>query len=112
MKKNVLFLIPMVIVAVLLFMLSATGMKAHIALSVIGLLVLVAYALTTKKEWKCAVLEILHRVFYAVALITGVVMMNLHGVAAVSIVHKVSAALFVVLLVALFLMKQAAAKKA
>ena len=99
MKKNVLFLIPMVIIAVLLFLLRATGMKVHIALSVVGLLVLVAYALATNKTWKCPVLEILHRVCYAVALITGVVLMNVHGVAAVGIVHKAGAALFALLLI-------------
>ena len=100
MKKNVLFLIPMIVVAVLLFMLRATGMKAHIALSVVGLVVLVAYALATKKSWKCPVLEILQRVCYAIALITGVVLMNVHGIAVVSIVHKLGAALFVILLIA------------
>ena len=35
MKKNLMFVIPMVIVAILLFMLRATGMTAHIALSAI-----------------------------------------------------------------------------
>lgn len=99
MKKNLLFVIPMVVVAVLLFMLRATGMMAHIAVSVVGLLILVAYALAAKKTWKCPALEILQRVCYAVALITGVVLMNVHGVAAISIVHKVSAVLFAVLLV-------------
>ena len=98
MKKNVLFLIPMVIVAVLLFMLRATGMKAHIAVSVIGLVILIAYTVATKKEWKNPALEILQRVCYAVALITGVVLMNVHGIAAISIIHKVSAVLFVILL--------------
>ena len=99
MKKNLLFLIPMVIVAVLLFMLRTTGMTAHIAVSVVGLVILVAYALSTKKTWKCPALEIIHRVFYAVALITGVVLMNVHGIAAVSIIHKISAALFTVILI-------------
>ena len=99
MKKNVLFLIPMVIVAAALFMLRATGMKVHIAVSVIGLAILVAYALATRKEWKCPVLEIIHRVFYAIALITGVVLMNVHGIAVVGVVHKASATLFAVLLV-------------
>ena len=99
MKKNLLFLSPMVIVAVLLFMLRATGMTAHIAVSVVGLVILVAYALSTKKTWKCPALEIIHRVFYAVALITGVVLMNVHGIAAVSIIHKISATLFAVVLI-------------
>lgn len=99
MKKNVLFLIPMIVVAVLLFMLRATGMTAHIAVSVVGLVILVAYAIATKKEWKCPALEILHRVCYAIALITGVVLMNVHGIAAISIIHKISAALFAILLI-------------
>lgn len=98
MKKKLLFLIPMIIVAVLLFMLRATGMTAHIAVSVVGLVILVAYAIATKKEWKCPALEILHRVCYAIALITGVVLMNVHGIAAISIIHKISAVLFVILL--------------
>ena len=98
MKKKVLFLIPMVIVAVLLFMLRVTGMKIHIAVSVIGLVLLIAYTLTTKKEWKNPALEILQRVCYGVALITGVVLMNVHGIAVVSIIHKISAVLFVILL--------------
>ena len=99
MKKKLLFLIPMIIVAVLLFMLRTTGMKVHIAVSVIGLVILAAYALATKKEWKCPALEIIQRVCYAIALITGVVLMNVHGVVAVSVVHKIGAVLFAVLLI-------------
>ena len=98
MKKNVLFLIPMVVVAVLLFLLRATGIKVHIAVSVIGLALLIAYTVVTKKEWRKPVLEILGRVFYAIALITGVVLMNVHSVAAVNIIHKLSAVLFVIFL--------------
>ena len=97
MKKNILFLIPMLLVVVALFLLRATGMKVHIAVSVIGLVLLIAYTLLTKKEWKNPALEILHRVCYAIALITGVVLMNVHGIAAISIIHKVSAVLFAVL---------------
>ena len=99
MKKNLLFLIPMIIVAVLLFMLRTTGMIAHIALSVVGLAILVAYTLVTKKAWKCSVLEILHRVCYGIALITGVVLMIVHGVAVISIIHKLGAVLFAILLI-------------
>ena len=98
MKKKLLFLIPMVIVAVLLFMLRATGMKVHIAVSVIGLALLIAYTLVTKKEWRNPALEILQRVCYGIALITGALLMNVHGIAAISVIHKVSAVLFVVLL--------------
>ena len=61
---------------------------------------LVAYALATKKDWKCPALEVIHRVFYAIALISGVVIMNVHGVAIINIIHKLSAVLFAVVLVA------------
>ena len=99
MKKNLLFVAAMIIVAVLLFMLRATCMKVHIALSVAGLVLLVAYTILAKKEWKNPLLEILQRVCYGIALITGVVLMNVHGIAAISIIHKIGAVLFVVLLV-------------
>ena len=99
MKKNLLFIIPMLVVAVLLFMLRATGMKVHIAVSLVGLLILIAYTIKTKKEWKNPLLEILQRVCYGIALITGALLMNVHGVLAISIVHKISAVLFVVLLI-------------
>ena len=100
MKKNLMFVIPMVIVAVLLFMLRATGMTAHIALSVIGLVILVAYALTTKETWKCPALEILHRVCYAIALISGIALKGGCTFAAMPIVHKAGAVLFAVVLIA------------
>ena len=103
--KNKVFFFLMLAVSVLLFLLRVTGMAAHIALSVVGIVILVAFAVMNKKEWKKPALEILMRVFYAIALITGVVIMNVHGIAAVAIAHKVCAALFVVMLAVLFAMK-------
>lgn len=100
MKKNLLFLIPMIIIAALLFMLRATGMVAHIVVSVIGLILLVSYTVATKKAWKIPALEILMRVFYAIALISGAVVMNVHDIAFITVLHKISAALFVVGLLA------------
>ena len=105
MKKDLIFTPIMLLVAIALFLLRATGMTAHIVISVLGLAVLVAYAITTKKEWKEPALEVLMRVFYGIALISGVVMMNVHGIAAISIIHKAGATLFVVLLVVLFVQK-------
>ena len=99
MKKNLLFIVPMIVVAVLLFMLRATGMKVHIAVSVIGLVLLIAYTIASKKEWKNPALEILQRVCYGIALITGVVLMNVHGIGAVSVIHKISAVLFAILFI-------------
>ena len=98
MKKKLL-LIPMIILMVLLFMLRATGIKVHIAVSVVGLALLVAYTLATKKEWRNPAIEILQRVCYGIAIITGAILMNVHGAAAVSVIHKTSAVLFVLLLV-------------
>ena len=99
MKKNLMFLIPMLVVAVLLFMLRATGMTAHIALSVIGLVILVSYALTAKKTCKCPALEILHRVCYAIALISGIALKGGCTFAPMPMAHKIGAVLFVVLLI-------------
>ena len=105
MKKDLIFTPAMLLAGILLFLLRATGMTAHIVISVIGVLALIAYTVLTKKDWKVPVLEVLMRVFYGVALITGIVIMNVHGIAALAIIHKASAALFVVLLAVLFVMK-------
>ena len=105
MKKDLIFAPAMLLIGILLFLLKATGMTAHIAISVVGILVLGIYTSATKKEWKIPALEVLMRVFYGIALITGIVIMNIRGIAAVAIVHKISAALFVILLVVLFVLK-------
>lgn len=112
MKKDFIFAPATLVIGVLLFLLKTTGIIAHIAISVVGVLVLAAYAVLTKKDWKIPALEVIMRAFYGVALITGIVIMNVHGIAALAILHKVSAALFVVLLVVLFVHKLIASKKA
>ena len=112
MKKDFIFAPAMLLIGILLFLLRATGMTAHIAISVVGVLVLIAYTVLTKKGWKILPLEILMRACYGIALITGIVVMNVKGIAALAIAHKASAALFVVLLVVLFVQKLIAAKKA
>ena len=94
-----MFVIPMMVVAVLLFMLRATGMAVHIAVSAIGLAILVAYALATKKNWKCPALEILQRVCYAIALISGIALKGGCTFIAMPMAHKISAVLFVVLVI-------------
>ena len=112
MKKDLVFAPVMLLIGVLLFLLRATGMTAHIAISVIGVLVLIAYAVLTKKDWKIPALEIIMRVFYGIALITGIVIMNVHGIAALSVIHKASAVLFMVLMIVLLTHKVATNKKA
>ena len=72
---------------------------------------MIAYTVLTKKEWKIPALEILMRAFYGIALITGIVIMNVHGIAALAVIHKVSAALFMALLIVLLVTKAALRKK-
>ena len=112
MKKDLIFTPAMLLVGVLLFLLRATGMTAHIAISVIGVLVLIAYTVLTKKDWKIPALEIIMRAFYGIALITGIVIMNVHGIVALSVIHKVCAVLFMALIIVLLTHKVATKKKA
>ena len=112
MKKDLIFAPIMLLIGVLLFLLRATGMTAHIVFSVIGVLALIIYTVLTNKEWKIPALEILMRAFYGVALITGVVILNVHGIVALAVIHKVSAALFMALIVILLVTKAASRKKA
>ena len=102
----------MLLIGVMLFLLRATGMPAHIVISVIGVFLLIAYTVLTKKDWKIPALEIIMRAFYGIALVTGVVIMNIHGIAALAIIHKVSAVLFIALIIVLFVHKSAMNKKA
>ena len=112
MKKDLIFTPAMLLIGVLLFLLRATGMTAHIAISIVGVLVLIAYTVLTKKDWKIPALEIIMRAFYGIALITGVVIMNVHGIAALSIIHKASAVLFMALIILLLTHKVVVNKKA
>ena len=112
MKKDLIFAPVLLVIGALLGLLKVTGMTAHIAISVVGVLVLVAYAVTTKKEWKLPALEVITRAFYGIALVTGIVIMNVHGIAALAIIHKVSAVLFMALIIALLIHKAATHKKA
>lgn len=110
MKKDFIFAPILLIVGILLFLLRATGLTAHIIISVFGIVVLVGYTVTTKKQWKIPALEILMRACYGIALITGIVIKNVHGIAALGIAHKASAGLFVLLLVVLTAQKLVANK--
>lgn len=110
MKKDMIFAPVMLLIAILLFLYRATGPAAHIAIAVVGVLVLAVYTSATRKEWKTPALEIPMRVFYGIALITGVIA-NATDLLALDIVHKVGAALFAVLLVVLFVKKLVTHKK-
>ena len=111
MKKDLIFTPAMLVIGVMLFLLRATGMTAHIIISVIGVLVLIAYTVLTKKEWKIPALEIVMRAFYGIALISGIVILNVHGIIALAVIHKVSAVLFLALMVVLLVSKVSSNKK-
>ena len=112
MKKDLIFTPAMLLVGVLLFLLRATGMTAHIAISVVGILVLIVYTVLTKRDWKIPALEIIMRAFYGIALISGLVILKVHGIAALSILHKASAVLFMALIIVLLTHKVVTNKKA
>ena len=111
-KKDLIFAPAMLVIGVLLFLLRATGMTAHIAISVVGILVLIVYTVLTKKDWKIPALEVIMRAFYGIALITGIVIMNVHGIVVLSVIHKASAVLFIALIIVLLTHKVLTNKKA
>ena len=111
MKKDLIFAPILILTGAALFLLRVTGMAAHIAISVVGLVALIVYAVMTKKDWKIPALEIIMRVFYGIALITGIVIMNVSGIVALAVIHKVSAALFMVILIVLLANKAFGNKK-
>ena len=82
MNKNRFFLISMIAVSALLFLLRMTGLVVHIAVSVAGLAIMIPITIKTLKEWKIPALEVIMRLAYLVAIITGGVLMKVHGVAA------------------------------
>ena len=112
MKKDLVFAPILLAIGVALCLLRVTGLAAHMAVSMLGIVVLIAYTVTTKKEWKIPALEVVMRAFYGVALITGIVLTDVHGMVVLTTVHKVSAVLFMALIVVLLTHKAATNKKA
>ena len=110
MKKDLIFAPILLVVGVLLGLLKVTGMTAHIVISVVGAVALVAYTVLTKKEWKIPALEISMRASYGIALITGIIL-KIKYIAVLGIVHKIFAMLFVVILIVVFVQKIVAKKK-
>ena len=112
MNKNRIFLIGMFLVGVLLFLLRVTGLTPHIIVSVVGLAIMIPLTLASRKDWKIPALEIIMRAGYGIALISGIVIKNVHGIVALALIHKVSAVLFLAMLVVLLVSKAASNKKA
>ena len=111
MKKDLIFAPILLLAGISLFLLKLTGMQAHIAISVIAILILAAYTALTVKSWKIPALEIIMRACYGIALITGIVIMNVNGIAALGVVHRVSATLYMVLVAVLLVIKLTANKE-
>ena len=110
MKKDLIFAPIMLAVGVLLFLLRATGMTAHIIISVVGVVALAGYTALTVKEWKIPALEIGMRASYGIALISGIVL-KIKYIALVGVFHKIFAILFAVALVVIFVHKLIAKAK-
>ena len=104
MKKDLIFATILFVIGVLLGLLKVTGMTAHIVISVVGAVALVAYTALTKKKWKIPALEISMRASYGIALISGIVL-KIKYIAIIGIFHKIFAVLFVVSLVVIFIHK-------
>ena len=104
MKKNLIFLISMVIVSVLLFLLRYTGLVPHIVVSVIGLVLMISLTVKNTKSWKIPALEVIMRFAYLVAIVTGGLIMKIQ-IPALSIAHRIGAVIFVILLLVLYIPK-------
>ena len=110
MKKDFIFASVLLAVGIALGLLKATGMTAHIILSVVGVAVLVAYTIVTKKEWKIPALEIGMRAAYGIALLSGIVL-KIKYIAFLGILHKVFATVFFLALIVAFVQKIIVKKK-
>ena len=95
MKKEFIFAPIMLAIAILLFLLRTTGMTLHIIISFVGIAVLVAYTVTTKREWKIKPAELAMRACYGLALISGIIIKAAKGIRFLAFVHKFTAILFV-----------------
>ena len=110
MKKDLIFAPILLAVGILICLLRVTGMTAHIVISAIGAAALIVYSVIAKKQWKIPALEIVMRVLYGIALITGIVV-KVDYILAIAIIHKISAILFVVSFAVIFVHKLIVNKK-
>ena len=111
MKKDLIFAPILLLAGVALFLLRFTGMPIHIAISAVGAIVLAAYTVLTRKEWEIPALEIIMRAFYGIALISGIVIMNVRSDVVLFVVHRASAVLFMALIIVLLVIKADSRKK-
>lgn len=103
-------------VSILLFLLKFTGMNIHIFLGIAGLILTIVYTLMIKKDFKeytktSVVIEVLMRVFYAIALISGFLLKIIEVKLIVAKVHKIAAVIFSILLLITSIKKLMAKKQ-
>lgn len=103
MIKTILYTIFMIIISALLFLLKITGMKLHIALGILALIITIIYTLLIRKNLKeyskkSLVMEIVTRICLAMALISGFLVQPFRTILAISIIHKIAAIVFTMLL--------------
>ena len=110
MKKDLIFAPILLVIGIALGLLRLTGMPVHIAISVVGVVALIAYTVLAKKEWKIFALEIAMRVLYGISLITGIVL-KIKYIAILGLLHKIFAGLFVIALIVIFVHKLIVNKK-
>lgn len=110
MKKELIFSPILLVIGMLLCLLKVTGMTIHIVISIIGVIFLIIYTVLTKKDWKILALEIIMRLSYGVALISGIVI-KVKYIAILGIFHKIFAILFVLMFIVLFIHKLIMSKK-
>lgn len=99
---TILYVICMLVMSGLLFALRFTGMGIHIGLGIGVCVITIIYTLLIRnklKEYskKSIAVEVAMRVFLAIALITGFLLKPLGAFAVTSIIHKLSAVVFVIL---------------
>lgn len=110
MIKTILYTLSMIIISILLFALKFTGMRIHIGLGIVACIITIIYTLSIRnklKEYprKTIMTEVAMRVFLGVALITGFLLRPFGTLVVISIIHKISAVLFVILLLVINIKK-------
>ena len=102
MNKHLVFTLSMLVGSILLFLLRLTKMPIHIAVSVLMLAGIILFTVKTAKKWgkKEKIAQIAMRLCFGLALLSGILLMTPIAFAALGIIHKLCAVLFVILLIA------------
>ncbi len=102
MNKRLFLFIGAILTCVALFLLRFTTMPGHIAISVVATVVLIFYTIADKKNWKIPVLEYVSRISFGIAMISGIVMKAGVYNSGISVAHKLTAGLYLLLIIITF----------